>query len=209
MIVFIMDKFTFPTTPAKVPQRGTKLTKKFWRQIFLAQGWTIKGELPNINKAVVIAAPHTANLDGWYGFLAIMAAGINITVMGKDSLYKPPFKRFFKWLNMMPVQRHSATGLVDQVKAEFDKVHAMWVGMAPEGTRMAANQWKSGFYHIAVKAQVPIIMVGLDYPSKQVVLLGTFHPTGDYAQDLPRILECYRGITPCHPDRISDSLKPK
>lgn len=203
----MMEHLTFPTAPPKLPKRGNALSKIVWRNLFLAQGWQIKGEIPNINKAVLIGAPHTSNLDGWYAFLAIMGLGVNITIMGKDSLFKPPFRRFFKWLNLMPVQRHSSTGLVDQVNAEFDKQQAMWIGIAPEGTRMGAKQWKSGFYHIAVKAQVPIIMVGLDYAKRQIIFLGTFYPTGDYAHDLPLIIAHYKGLTPYHLDKLSDPLK--
>ena len=79
----------------------------------------------------------------------------------------------------------------------------MWIGIAPEGTRMGAATWKSGFYHIAVKAQLPILMVGIDYAKQQVI----FYPTGDYEQDLPKILKYYKNITPLHTDKLSVPLK--
>ncbi|XID74619.1 lysophospholipid acyltransferase family protein [Alkanindiges sp. WGS2144] len=199
----------FPMLPPHVPQRGTSLSRSFWRKAFLSHGWQIKGEIPNIPKALLIGAPHTSNMDGWYAFMGIMGLGLDITIMAKDSLFKPPFQALLKWLNVMPVNRSSATGLVEQVKARFEQQSAVWIGIAPEGTRAGAKQWKSGFYHMALSAQVPIVMIGLDYAKKQIIFLGTFYPSGNYNSDLQKILAHYQGLTPYHQNKLSHPLRSK
>lgn len=200
------DQF-LPVVPPLVPRRGTPMSRAFWTTVLKMEGWRVEGEIPNIAKAVLIAAPHTSNYDGVYGFTAALALGLEIKAMAKDTLFKPPFKPILNWLNIIPVHRSSPEGIVDQMKAEFDRHEALWIGIAPEGTRSAAEKWKSGFYRMAVGANVPIIMGGFDYPSKTIHFLGVFHPTGDYEKDLETILAIYRRLTPCHPEMLSHPLR--
>lgn len=139
----------FPELPPLVPQRGTSYSRALCKKLFLSQGWKVVGEIPNLPKAVAIISPHTSNIDGWYGFLAIGGLGLKITVLGKDTLFKPPFKPLLNWAGLIPVHRDSTNGLTEQVVAEIQKCDRIWVGMAPEGTRKKAEKMKSGFYHIA------------------------------------------------------------
>ncbi len=125
----------FPDLPPLVPQRGTAFSRTLCRKLFLGQGWTVVGEIPNLPKAVAIISPHTSNIDGWYGFLAIGGLGLKITVLGKDTLFKPPFKSILDWAGLIPVHRDSTNGLTEQVVATIHKYDKIWVGMAPEGTR--------------------------------------------------------------------------
>ena len=78
----------FPKLPPLVPQRGTASSRALCQKLFIAQGWQIQGEIPNLAKAVAIVSPHTSNIDAWYGFLAVAALGLKITVLGKDNLFK-------------------------------------------------------------------------------------------------------------------------
>ncbi|WP_107317091.1 lysophospholipid acyltransferase family protein, partial [Acinetobacter baumannii] len=192
----------FPNLPSQVPQRGNALSRALFKKLFLAQGWTIEGEVPNFPKAVAIISPHTSNIDGWYGFLAIFGLGIQITVLGKDSLFKPPFKRVLDWAGVIPVKRDSANGLTEQVVATIQQYDKIWIGMAPEGTRKKAKKMKSGFYHIAAKANIPIVMFSFDiaakanipivmfsfdYDRKTIHCLGYLTPSGNYDEDLAKI----------------------
>lgn len=197
----------FPTLPPLVPKRGSATTHFLWKQTFLAHGWQFKGEIPNLPKALIIVAPHTSNIDGWFAAMTIFSLGIKITVMGKDSLFKPPFKKLLHWLDVFPVKRSSPEGIIEQIKNKFDSHQAIWVAMSPEGTRSGAEKWKSGFYRIATAAKVPLVMVGFDYKLKQIIFLGVFHPTGDYEKDLKEIQAKYYGITPFHPDKLSYPLR--
>lgn len=193
--------------PPLVPRRGNALSHQLWQGILHSHGWTVTGEIPNVPKAMVIAAPHTSNMDGWYCFMAIMSLGINITVMAKDSLFKPPFKSILHWLNVIPVKRSSPEGLIDQVVAEYKQRDQIWMAMSPEGTRNSAPKWKSGFYRIAVAANIPLVIATIDYAKRQITLKNLFYPTGNYEQDLPAILEYYRGVQPYNPDQLSLPLK--
>lgn len=196
-----------PHMPPLVPRRGNAFSHQLWQRILHSHGWTVTGEIPNVPKAMVIAAPHTSNMDGWYCFMAIMSLGINITVMAKDSLFKPPFKSILHWLNVIPVKRSSPEGFIDQVVAEYQQRDQIWMAMSPEGTRNSAPKWKSGFYRIAVAANIPLVIATIDYAKRQITLKNLFYPTGNYEQDLPAILEYYRGIQPYNPDQLSLPLK--
>lgn len=198
----------FPDLPPLVPQRGTAYSRALCRKIFIHQGWKVAGEIPNLPKAVAIISPHTSNIDGWYGFLAIGGLGLKVTVLGKDTLFKPPFAPFLNWAGLIPVHRDSAHGLTEQVVTTIQKYDKIWVGMAPEGTRKKAEKMKSGFYHIAHAAGVPIVMFSFDYDHKTIYSLGAFTTTGHYQQDLEKIMKCYEGhFSPKNPHWLAEPLQ--
>ena len=198
----------FPELPPLVPQRGTSYSRALCKKLFLSQGWKVVGEIPNLPKAVAIISPHTSNIDGWYGFLAIGGLGLKITVLGKDTLFKPPFKPLLNWAGLIPVLRDSTNGLTEQVVAEIQKCDRIWVGMAPEGTRKKAEKMKSGFYHIAHAAGIPIVMFSFDYDHKTIYCLGAFTPTGHYQQDLEKIMGFYQGhFSPKNPNWLAEPLQ--
>jgi len=198
----------FPELPPLVPQRGTSYSRALCKKLFLSQGWKVVGGIPNLPKAVAIISPHTSNIDGWYGFLAIGGLGLKITVLGKDTLFKPPFKPLLNWAGLIPVHRDSTNGLTEQVVAEIQKCDRIWVGMAPEGTRKKAEKMKSGFYHIAHAAGIPIVMFSFDYDHKTIYCLGAFTPTGHYQQDLEKIMVFYQGhFSPKNPNWLAEPLQ--
>lgn len=183
----------FPTLPDQVPQRGNKLSRQCFKQLYFAQGWQFQGEFPNLSKAVAIIAPHTSNYDGWFGFLAMLGLGLKLTIFGKDSLFNSPLKPLFEWIGVIPVKRNSSQGLTQQIVEQIKKQDKIWIGLAPEGTRKQTDKIKTGFYHIAHAAELPIVLFAFDYQEKTIHCLGVFHSTGDYEQDLAAILEMYRG----------------
>ncbi|TCM65199.1 1-acyl-sn-glycerol-3-phosphate acyltransferase [Acinetobacter calcoaceticus] len=184
----------FPIVPPdQVPQRGTALSRKCFSQLYLKQGWRFEGELPNIPKAVAIMTPHTSNYDAWFGFLAILGLGVQLTVFGKASLFNTPLKHVFKWIGVMPVQRDSAQGLTQEIIKTIKAADRMWIGIAPEGTRKQAKKIKSGFYHIAHGADLPIVIFAFDYDHKVIRCMEVFYTTGNYEQDLEAILAIYKG----------------
>lgn len=198
----------FPDLPPLVPQRGTAYSRALCKKLFLGQGWTVVGEIPNLSKAVAIISPHTSNIDGWYGFLAIGGLGLKITVLGKDTLFKPALKPLLNWAGLIPVHRDSAHGLTEQVVTTIHAHDKIWIGMAPEGTRKKAEKMKSGFYHIAHAAGIPIVMFAFDYDHKTIYCLGAFTPTGHYQQDLEHIMQRYVGhFSPKNPDWLAEPLQ--
>ncbi len=169
-----------------------------WRLLCTAYlalaGWEMRGDWPrDVPKMVLIAAPHTSN---WDGINMLAAAGfyrVALKWMGKKELTTGPFGGIVKWLGCVPVDRKGGGDLVKQMKAAFDASPRMVLAVAPEATRAATREWKSGFYHIAHAAGVPLVVSVLDYGTKTITLAGAVTPSGDYAADLPLIKAYYDG----------------
>ena len=198
----------FPTLPDQVPARGSSLSRTIFKKIFLAQGWHFEGEFPNLPKAVAIISPHTSNIDAWHGFTALLGVGIKITIFGKHTLFNTPLKPLLEWIGVIPVNRSIQQGTTQQIIDFIDTQEQIWVGMAPEGTRKQAESFRSGFYRIAVGANLPIVMFSFDYNRKTIHCLGVFQPTGNYEQDLERILNRYVGkFYPKNPQWLAKPLQ--
>lgn len=198
----------FPTLPDQVPARGSRLSRNIFKKIFLAQGWSFEGEFPNLPKAVAIISPHTSNVDAWHGFTALLGLGIKITIFGKHTLFKTPLKPLLEWIGVIPVNRSIQQGTTQQIIDFIHTQNQIWVGMAPEGTRKQAESFRSGFYRIAVGANLPIVMFSFDYAHKTIYCLGVFQPTGNYEQDLEQILNLYAGkFSPKNPDWLAKPLQ--
>ena len=198
----------FPTLPDQVPARGSSLSRTIFKKIFLAQGWHFEGEFPNLPKAVAIISPHTSNIDAWHGFTALLGVGIKITIFGKHTLFNTPLKPLLEWIGVIPVNRSIQQGTTQQIIDFIDTQEQIWVGMAPEGTRKQAESFRSGFYRIAVGANLPIVMFSFDYNRKTIHCLGVFQPTGNYEQDLERILNRYVGkFSPKNPQWLAKPLQ--
>ena len=198
----------FPTLPDQVPARGSSLSRKIFKKLFLAQGWSFEGEFPNLPKAVAIISPHTSNIDAWHGFTALLGLGIKITIFGKHTLFNTPLKPLLEWIGVIPVNRSIQQGTTQQIIDFINTQEQIWVGMAPEGTRKQAESLRSGFYRIAVGAQLPIVMFSFDYDHKTLYCLGVFQPTGNYEQDVEHILDLYVGkFSPKNPQWLAKPLQ--
>lgn len=203
-----MAQIRFPQLPPHVPARGSKLSRTFFRQLFLGQGWRLEGEFPDLPKAVAIISPHTSNIDAWLGFNALLGLGIQITIFGKDSLFRTPLKPVLEWIGVVPVVRDSPQGHTRQIVDIIEKLEQIWVGMAPEGSRKAPDKIRSGFYPIARAAHLPIVMFSFDYAIKTIHILGVYHLTGDYEYDLEEIYQHYQGkFSAKNPDWVAKPLQ--
>ncbi len=203
-----MSTTRFPKLPPLVPSRGGKLSQTLFKQLFLAQGWQLKGEFPNLPKAVAIISPHTSNIDAWLGFNALLGLDIQITIFGKDSLFRTPLKPILEWIGVVPVVRDTPQGHTRQIVDVINKTDRIWVGMAPEGSRKAPEKIRSGFYHIAKAAHLPIVMFSFDYDIKTIHILGVYHLTGDYEYDLEQIYKHYEGkFSAKNPDWVARPLQ--
>lgn len=160
---------------------------------------TPKG-VQNYQKAVMIAAPHTSNWDYVYTMAALYALDVPIKYLGKASLFKFPLGILIKKLGGIPVKREQKNNMVnDMAKMINESIEQMILIIPAEGTRSYSKEWKSGFYHIAQTASVPIILGFLDFAKKEVGFLDEFNPTGNYEKDLRVIQKKYVGITPKFP----------
>jgi 1-acyl-sn-glycerol-3-phosphate acyltransferase len=173
---------------------------------FKRQGWTVEGTAPTPRKFVVIAAPHTSNWDFLYFIGAADGLNLDLSFMGKNSLFRWPFARMMREMGGIPVDRSKSNNAVEQMAAEFARRDEFMLTIAPEGTRGSVRQWKTGFYHIAVKAGVPMVCGMMDYQRKVVGLGPAMMPTGDYAKDMEPLSAFYAQCTPKHPERSNAGL---
>ena len=166
-------------------------------------GWKPSGQLPPDRKFVIMGASHTSNWDFLVFLGTVNALGRKVRFIGKHSLFKWPMGGFMRALGGVPVNRAAPQDLVSQIVEQFDAHDDFVLVIAPEGTRSATSQWKTGFYQIALKAGVPIVCAGPDYPSRRGVIGPVIRPTGDMQKDLMPAFAFFRTLTPRHPDRAA------
>lgn len=175
--------------------------------IFRAAGWTTVGTIPtSLPKAMWIVAPHNTWKDFLIGLGARAAIKIDIGFLGKAELFKPPFGWLFYALGGTPVDRRKRNNLVDSVADVFHKHKTLHVAITPEGTRKNVSEIKSGFYFMALKAQIPLMLVGFDYPNKRVVFTDPLYPSGDYEQDKVKIAAFFSTIPGKQKDWVKNYL---
>ncbi len=171
-------------------------------------GWRLEGRAPDYPKYVVVAAPHTTNWELPTALMVGFAFRIKILWLGKDDLFRGPLHAVFRWLGGIPVDRSRSTGLVARTVEAFNENDNLVIAMAPEGTRSKTGHWKSGFYHIATGARVPIALGFLDYRRKACGIGPVIFPTGDIEADMTVIRAFYADITGKHPQRSSRASIP-
>ncbi|HKK40307.1 MAG TPA: 1-acyl-sn-glycerol-3-phosphate acyltransferase [Cryomorphaceae bacterium] len=168
---------------------------------FKLSGWKLKGEIPADTKQyILVVAPHTSNIDFFVGVAARKLLHINVKYLAKKELFKFPFRGLFLGLGGYPVDRSKKNSLVDQVVGFFHNPKDFALCVTPEGTRKKTKSWKTGFYVMAQKAQVPIVMCGFDYALKQVIISESFEPSGNMNEDLDHMHGFFEKITPKHPE---------
>lgn len=156
--------------------------------------WKLNGSFPNVDKCVVIVVPHTHWLDFLLGLLVRKVVNQEINYIGKKSLFKPPFGWFFRWTGGAPVDRAKNSNTVDSIVQIFNERKIFRFALAPEGTRKKVENLRTGFYHIAKKAQVPIVMVAFDFGRREVKIAEPFHPTNSMEEDFKKIRQFYKGV---------------
>lgn len=154
-------------------------------------GWTSWGERPEPKQYVLIAAPHTTNWDFIYLIAFAEYFEITISFMAKHTLFTPPLGWLMRALGGIPVRRDKRQNLVSTLANLFTTHEELGLVVPAEGTRSRSEHWKSGFYHIARQAEVPIIMSFLDYEKKVGGFGPAFHPTGVVGDDMDRVREFY------------------
>jgi 1-acyl-sn-glycerol-3-phosphate acyltransferase len=158
-------------------------------------GWKVRGYFPTIKKFIVIVAPHTSNWDFPIGLLGRQVTGIpDVRFLGKAELFKFPYGWIFRSLGGYPVDRKNNNNLVDTVVEIFDNHEEFKLALAPEGTRKKVERFKTGFYHIAKKADVPIVMVGFDYIDKEIRISDPIKTTDNMEKDMSEIMSWFKNI---------------
>jgi len=186
---------------------NTPIIKNLFRGISLLLlkilGWKKVGQLPAEEKFVVIVAPHTSNWDLFYGILLAFAFGVDPRYIAKNQLFRRPFSSLMKWLGGLPVDRTSSHHTTDQMIRVFRENKNFILALAPEGTRHKTKGWRSGFYHIATGARVPILLAFINYQNKSGGAGPLVYPTGNIRDDMKVIADFYGTVKGKHPDKTS------
>ncbi|MCI0432577.1 MAG: lysophospholipid acyltransferase family protein [Gemmatimonadetes bacterium] len=177
---------------AGIPRAGSALSRGLGRAILALAGWKIEGRVPDVAQLVICIAPHTSNWDFVIGYAAKLALGLRAGWLGKHTLFRGPLGPPMRRMGGIPVDRRAAHGVVAQVVARFAEGGPLLLAVAPEGTRRRVDHWKTGFYHIACEAGVPIWPVALDWGARVVRLGDLFVPGEDESADIAALQSWFR-----------------
>lgn len=159
--------------------------------------------MPDLPKFVLIVAPHTSNWDFFVGVGALFALGLRVSFLGKDSLFRGPAGPILRWLGVMPIDRSVSRDRVTEMVDTFREHDRLIFGVTPEGTRKRVTEWKTGFYHVASGAGVPIVPVAFDWARKAVIIGPPFYPTGDATREIATIRGFFSGVTAKRPENFA------
>jgi 1-acyl-sn-glycerol-3-phosphate acyltransferase len=172
------------------------MKKQIYKWIFFElMGWKIEGAIDaNSKKCVMMVMPHTSAHDFYLGIFTRGITGLEMNFVAKKELFKFPFGYYFKYMGGEPLDRSGGLNKVDAIAEIFKRRSVFRLAVAPEGTRKKVGQLKTGFYYIALKANVPIIPVAFDFGKKTVSLGEPFMPTGDIDGDMAVLKQHYIGV---------------
>lgn len=153
-------------------------------------------------KYIIALAPHTSNWDFIIGMLFCRANDFNCNFLMKKEWFFWPLGNLMHKLGGIPVYRSKKTGLTDIVAEKAKEMDTFRLCITPEGTRKANKEWKKGFYYIALKANIPILLYGLDYKRKLIKCSRTFIPTGNVEKDMEEIKQYFTEFEGKHPERF-------
>ncbi len=178
------------------------MKKRLARFVLRLGGWSIKGDRPKYKRYVLIAAPHTSNWDFFLMLLFAAALDVKVTWMGKHSLFRPPLGWIMRAFGGMPIRRHENNDVVQQMVEAFSDSHELILAIPAEGTRESADYWKSGFYHIARRARVPVTPSFLDWGRKAGGFGAAYQLTGNVREDMDHFRHFYAGMTGKFPEKF-------
>ena len=181
-----------PEPGPNVPRRGGALRAALGRFTLRLLGWKIEGNLPDLPKMLIIAAPHSSNWDFVLGIALVFAMRLDMRFLGKAELFRWPLGVLMRWFGGTPVNRAHPAGVVAETVALIKASPAFLLAMAPEGTRKPVERWKTGFYRIAMAAGIPIVAGYFDNARKRVGFDQVFHPTGNTEAEIDQMRTFYR-----------------
>ncbi len=181
----------YPTRGEAIPTKGNRFSRGLGKAVLKIMRWDLGGELPNLPKFLIIGAPHTSNWDFVLAIAMKVALGLDARWLGKHTIFRPPFGSLMRWLGGFPVDRSARHSVVAQTIEAFAQRDRFVVGVTPEGTRKRVDRWKTGFYHVAQGAGVPIVPFYFDYARKVLGFGPPFELSGDLEADMKQIRAFY------------------
>ena len=191
-----------PELPPSLPRQGhPRWLRALGRWVMTVLGWRFVGGFPDVPKLVLVGAPHTSTVDGIVGLGAAAWADLAFSVFAKRQLFRWPLTPVLRAFGGVPVDRDAPGGLVGRAVEVLRGPGPAVVALTPEGTRGPVSSWKTGFYRIAVEADVPIAVVGIDFKRRELRIPGAIVPTGDLDADLAVLGDLLAGVEGRHPER--------
>lgn len=181
-----------PEVPPSMPRGGNAFTRWIGRSVMRLGGWRLVGELPDLRKVMIIFAPHSSGWDAVWGLAAKVALGVHVNFMIKKEACVGPVGWLIRRMGGIPIDRGSPGGVVREISRRFHTREAMWLGIAPEGTRKPVERWKTGFWRIARTARVPVLAVYIHYPERVIGIGEMFELGDDPDADMLRMRESFR-----------------
>ena len=179
-----------------------RLISKF---ILHLMGWQLFGQKPDLEKYIIVVAPHTSNWDFFIGGLYLNTKGIRSKILIKKEAFFFPLGWIFKMIGGIPVDRYKRNYILEQMVDLFSRSKKMVLIITPEGTRKNVSNWKKGFHRIAKQANIPVILAFIDYGKKTVGINKAFELTDDINADMIRLKNYYKNIIPKYPGKFSEN----
>jgi len=177
--------------------------KLFGKLLLKLMGWKIVGEFPkNIKKSITIFAPHTSTWDAIIGKIYLVAIGLKYHVMVKHELFRFPLGIIMRMVRAIPIDRSKGSNITFQVANIIESKDEVHILLFPEGTRDKVDNWKKGFYLMAKRAEVPIVVGYLDYAKKEIGMKGVVSNTDNITNVMTEINEFYKDLTAKHPENF-------
>ena len=192
-----------PELPRSLPRLGNAFTRWLGRVLLRGGGWRVGGCLPDEPRLIVIAAPHTSNWDWVVAMCAMLALGVRINYLIKDSLFVWPLSLLLRTSGGIAIDRSMPAGVVEDVAARLRAVPRMVMVITPEGTRSRVETWKTGFLRVAELARLPVVPVAWHYPDRLIHIGQPFVLSGDHERDIAAIRAYYRQFTGRNPENQS------
>jgi 1-acyl-sn-glycerol-3-phosphate acyltransferase len=182
-----------PNVGPQVPRSGGTIGKALGLLVLKILGWRVEGDIDDYPKAVSIVAPHTSNWDFAVGLAARYALRLDASWLGKHTLFRPPFGWIMRRWGGIAVDRSSSHDVVSQTIEAFSSRPRVFLVITPEGTRKQVSRWRTGFWHIAKGAGVPIVPIVFDWGSRVIRIHPAFVPGDDVEQDIAVLQSKYAG----------------
>ncbi len=187
-------------------QKCSGFAHYFGRLLIKVFGWRVEGGVPDSKHMLIIAAPHTSNWDALFLLGAAYSFGIKVNWLVKNNFFVPVLAQLITFLGGVPVDRSRATNMVSRLSDQIKQSDGTNLVVPPAGTRAYTDYWKSGFYRIALEANIPVVCGYLDYDRKVAGLGLSFELSGEVKQDMDRIREFYEPLVGKYPEKKSKIL---
>lgn len=183
--------------------RKPHIMKTLSGKILQLLGWKVSGSLGDLKKSIIVFAPHTAHIDAIYGRLGFNELGTKVTFLSKKEVFFFPMNLVMKRFGAIPVRGVKGVNAIYQVVDILQQTEEMHIVVSPEGWVHRRTKWNKGFYHMASKARVPVVVGFLDYEKKEMGIKKIIYDTSDFNQVISEMNEAYKDVKGKNPERFA------